>query len=244
MTAHCSISKKGYGAIWHEGQSGRGSNDIATAVIKILNAIADDHSEDPRLKHIILWSDSCVPQNRNRVFRKYFLTQHPEVESIQQKFCESGHSSIQEIDNMHSRIEKACGPSEIYSPLSLMRILKTVNKLQMFQMRGEDFKNFQIIANKGAFDRIPYTKVKSLMYEQSNPKVLKYKTSFLQDFQSVNIFRITETRGSKDNTFNIFSGLKPTKAEAPLTNEKKEKHKINVEVYARRGQSLHDSSFN
>ena len=145
MTAHCSISKKGYGAIWHEGLSGRGSNDIASAVIKILNAIADDHSEDPRLKHIILWSDSCVPQNQNRVFStalKYFLTQHQEVESIQQKFCEPGHSSIQEIDNMHSRIEKACGPSEIYGPLSLMRILKTVNKLQMFQMRGEDIKNF------------------------------------------------------------------------------------------------------
>ncbi|KAK3769899.1 hypothetical protein RRG08_047051 [Elysia crispata] len=89
MTAHCSISKKGYGAIWHEGLSGRGSNDIASAVIKILNAIADDHSEDPRLKHIILWSDSCVPQNQNRVFStalKYFLTQHQEVESIQQKF--------------------------------------------------------------------------------------------------------------------------------------------------------------
>lgn len=225
MTAHCSTSKKGYGVIWHEGQSGRGSNDIASAVIKILNAIADDHSEDPRLKHIILWSDSCVPQNRNRVFStalKYFLTQRPELESIQQKFCEPGHSSIQEIDNMHSRIEKACGPSEIYSPLSLMRILITVNKLQMFQMRGEDFKNFHAIANNGAFDRIPYTKVKSLMYEKKNPKVLKYKTGFLQDFQSVNIFRIiTKTRGSKDNTFNIFNGLKTATAEAPLTNEKK-----------------------
>lgn len=224
MTAHCSVNKKGYGAIWHEGQSGRGANDIASAVLKLLNAIVDDNADDPRLKHIILWSDSCVPQNRNRVFStalKYFLTQHPGVKCIEQKFCEPGHSSIQEVDNLHSRIEKGCGPSEIYSPLSLMRILKTVNKLQVFQMREDDFKNFQAVAVGGAFDRIPYTKVKSLLYEQNEPKALKYKISFLQDFQSVNIFRLAETRGSRDGSIDFFRGLKTAKAEALLSNEKK-----------------------
>ncbi|GFR80538.1 hypothetical protein ElyMa_002316500 [Elysia marginata] len=82
MTGHCSVSKKAYGDMWHEEQMGRGANDIASAVIKILNAIADDHAGDPRLRNMILWSDSCVPQNRNRVFFtavKYFLSQHPEI---------------------------------------------------------------------------------------------------------------------------------------------------------------------
>ena len=231
MTGHCSLSKKAYGEMWHEGQSGRGDNDIASAVIKILHAIADDHAGDPRLRHMILWSDSCVPQNRNRVFStaiKYFLSQHPEIETIEQKFCEPGRSSIQEVDNLHSRIEKTCGPAEIYSPVSLRRILKTVNKLQTIQMRGEDFKNFQAIAASGAYDRVPYTKVKSLQYAQNDPKSLKYKTSFLQEFQSVQIFRTTGVRGSSglrdssgSSSLDLFKGLKIAKAENKLTIDKK-----------------------
>ena len=36
MTAHCSADKRGYGALWHEEQSGRTGNDIASSVLKIL----------------------------------------------------------------------------------------------------------------------------------------------------------------------------------------------------------------
>ena len=223
MTAHCSVSKKAYGAIWHENQSGRGANDIASAVMKLLGVIVQDHAEDPRVRRIILWSDSCVPQNRNRVFStalKVFLFQHPEIESIEQKFCEPGHSSIQEVDNLHSRIERTCGPSEIYSPLSLMRILKTVNKLHMIQMKEHDFKNFQAIAANGSYEKVPFTKVKSLMYNQSEPKVLRFKTNFVHEFQCVPIFKTPATRHlTSPCSVNLFKGLKVAKAE--VTKEKK-----------------------
>ena len=36
MTAHCSVDKRGYGAMWNEAQNGRAGNDIASSVMKLL----------------------------------------------------------------------------------------------------------------------------------------------------------------------------------------------------------------
>ena len=57
---------------------------------------------------MILWFDSCVPQNRNSYMSmlREFIVKNPNIDVLQQKFCEPGHSSIQEIDNVHSQIEK------------------------------------------------------------------------------------------------------------------------------------------
>jgi hypothetical protein len=136
----------------------------------------------PRISKITLWSDSCVPQNRNSLFStaiKHFLIMHPIVNQIEHKYCAPGHSSIQEVDNIHSQIEIACGPAEIYSPVSLMRTLTTFNKLQVFQMRPEDFKNYQDIAGKcRKYSEVPYTKVKSLLYTRRNRKSSGTKPAF------------------------------------------------------------------
>lgn len=179
--AHCSANKTGYGALWNEAQHGRSGNDIDSYVAKILESIVENNSDDPRTKHVTLWSDSCVPQNRNSLFStavKVFMKHHPEVLSNTHKFCEAGHSTIQEVDNLHSQIERVCGNSEIYSPVGLLRMLKKVYKskpMKLFQMKHEDFKDYQTIAKQGQYQRIPYTKVKCLLYEQNEPKTVKYK---------------------------------------------------------------------
>jgi hypothetical protein len=51
---------------------------------------------------------------------------HPNVQLIEQKLCVPGHSSIQEVDNIHSHIEKVLQYAEVYSPLSLMCMLLKV----------------------------------------------------------------------------------------------------------------------
>jgi hypothetical protein len=64
LTAHCSLDNVTYCALWHEAMSGRAGNHIASAMVKILYALQKDH---PQLKKVVMWSDSCVPQNRNSV---------------------------------------------------------------------------------------------------------------------------------------------------------------------------------
>ena len=64
LTAHASLGKKGYCAIWTEIMSGTNGNDIASAFIRILREVVKDY---PDHADVTVWSDSCVPQNRNQV---------------------------------------------------------------------------------------------------------------------------------------------------------------------------------
>lgn len=68
--------------LWHEGNAGRGGNDIASATIVMLEKILKDF---PSIKRFILWFDSCVPQNRNSFMSaalREFLLKHPEIDMI------------------------------------------------------------------------------------------------------------------------------------------------------------------
>ena len=102
MTAHCSIDKTGYCALWSENVSGRTGNDMASSLIKLLEKIVEKH---PGLTHITLWSDACVAQNKNRgiaLALLTFLSGHPHVQQIIQKSGTAGHSCVQEVDNLHN----------------------------------------------------------------------------------------------------------------------------------------------
>ena len=86
MTTHFSIDKSVYCSVWSEGKSGRSGNDMVSAIFRILEAVLKAH---PNNKNHILWSDSCVLQNRNKIMSTAilsFLQEYPEIESITQKF--------------------------------------------------------------------------------------------------------------------------------------------------------------
>lgn len=119
-----------YCSVWNEGMTGRSGLDLANALIKILTEAVKDI---PELTRIILWSDSCVPQNKNSImsFAIQSFLNSPEnisVKTIEQKFCEPGHSSLQEVDSAHSVIEKHVRYLDIYSPLSFIRCLTKLPK--------------------------------------------------------------------------------------------------------------------
>ena len=108
LTAHCAVgdTKKGLCALWHEGMSGRSGNDIASSVVKILEETVKLY---PSVSNVTMWSDSCIPQNKNSVMTCAlisFLLRNSNIQSLTQKFGEPGHSAIQEVDSVHSQIEK------------------------------------------------------------------------------------------------------------------------------------------
>lgn len=75
-----------------------------------------------------------------------FLERHPSILEIIHKFGEPGHSSIQEVDNLHSQIERRFSGLDIFSPLGLLRLLPTVNQnkpFKVFRMRCADFKMYK-----------------------------------------------------------------------------------------------------
>jgi hypothetical protein len=85
--------------------AGRRGNEIVSALTTILHQILQKH---PYINCFNLWSDSCVPQNKNSIMcfaLKRFMIDHKNIKEIVQKFLCPGHSAIQEVDNAHSQIE-------------------------------------------------------------------------------------------------------------------------------------------
>ena len=66
FTAHCSLNNKTYCALWNESIAGRGANELASCLYKLLKLIIQD-CPNISINQIILWSDSCVPQNKNSI---------------------------------------------------------------------------------------------------------------------------------------------------------------------------------
>jgi hypothetical protein len=184
LTGHLSLSRKGYCVVWHESLSGRSGNDIACALMAMLEKVFEMNTT---MTENCLWSDSCVPQNRNSLMSlalMHFMTQHPTITKIIQKFCEPGHSSIQEVDNIHSQIEKTLQVTEVFSPLGVVRALLATNRHRPFEvihMNTKKLIDYQTEAKSYKFNTIPYTKVKVIVYNSLVPCCLEYKTSFLEE---------------------------------------------------------------
>ena len=108
LTVHYSIgqTKGRICVIWYEGLRGRSGNDLASALITALNYVAD---HNPAMTNITLWSDACISQNKNSAMSLAlinFLEAHIQVEQVIQKFGTPGHSPVQEVDSIHSVIER------------------------------------------------------------------------------------------------------------------------------------------
>ncbi|XP_012560119.1 uncharacterized protein LOC105846187 [Hydra vulgaris] len=189
LTGHCLLNRKGYCILWNEAMTGRGGNDLASAVTCLLLKIMADLD----INKFILWFDSCVPQNRNSFMSAAlceFIIRYPQIKVIEQKFCEPGHSSIQECYNIHSQIEKSLSAAEIFSPLGLEKAIKNVNRKKPFcvyQMQLGDVKNFSVVAGLSSYKLVPYSKVKNLVYRNGLPYHVFFKTSFSDNYSQARI---------------------------------------------------------
>ena len=59
---YISKKKRAYFAVWPERVARRGGNEIVSDLLAFLDSVVQIN---PRLQNMILWSDSCVAQNRN-----------------------------------------------------------------------------------------------------------------------------------------------------------------------------------
>lgn len=213
LTAHCNLQKNAYCCIWSEGTHGRQGSDIASGLIKILGMVIADF---PDIKRIILWSDSCVPQNKNSIMSTAlmkFLEQHPTIDEIVQKFGEPGHSSIQEVDNLHSQIEKKLAGVDIFSPLGLLRLLPTVNQrkpFRVFHMNYKDFKLYKEASQNFSFKKVPYASLKQIKYSRKCPGKLFYKASHDDEsYIEAPIIQMNRTRSSGSNSTIMLPDIRP-----------------------------------
>lgn len=183
LTGRCNLNGVTYCAVWNETMSGRTGEDLASALFKIIHSVLQDL---PNIKKIVLWSDSCVPQNRNRIISTTLLQilyDNTKLQSIEQKFSEPGHSRIQDIDAVHSVLERSLKHHEIPSPDKLIHLMRTLNfpsvKLKILEMQENDFLQFSLKAAMFCWDKIPFSKVRKIKY--SSEALTTFKLTFTVD---------------------------------------------------------------
>ena len=157
---------------WTEAEANRGANDIATCVVKFLKLV----DEGGKYDKVILYSDTCGGQNRNRHLITAilsFLYTSKNIIKVEQKFFESGHSHM-ECDSMHSCIEEAFASKEIDLPSDYIMCMRTAKKstskpYSVTEITSEDITDFaelnSQLMNPNAFSGI--MKVHHLIYCKS-----------------------------------------------------------------------------
>jgi len=138
-----------------------------------------------------LWSDACIAQNKNSAMSLAlikFLELH-KVDQIIQKFGNPGHSPVQEVDSIHSLIErKILRRNDIYSPIGLIKLLK--RDFHVIEMEHEVFHDYYSVAKHMKFTCVPYLKVCELLYTKSNLIEIAYRKSFNEERVSVHVANI------------------------------------------------------
>lgn len=195
-TTHCYM--------WHEAIGNRGSEDIASCVLKKLESLPEN------VTHVTTYSDTCGGQNRNinmACMFSLFVSKSNHVECVDQKFLVPGHTHL-ECDVDHARIERAKKSTEIpiMVPRDWFQFVRTVRGKKPFQvheMSQEDFMSFSTIVRELLIRRttdtegrkINWLQMKWIRYEKTFGVIL-FKTSLDEEnFRVLDLRRLK--RGNK-----------------------------------------------
>lgn len=161
-------TSEGHCYYWTEAEACRGANDIATAVVMFLEKL----DSKKKYSEIVLYSDTCGGQNRNRIICTAilsFLSKATSIKKVTQKFFESGHSHM-ECDSMHSAIEKSVENQEIELPSDYVRAMKVARKdgkpYAVTEICHDQFKAYDRL-NSNAMPKTAFTgiiKVHQIVY--------------------------------------------------------------------------------
>ncbi|KAJ8967757.1 hypothetical protein NQ314_002639 [Rhamnusium bicolor] len=129
----------------HEGTSGRGSNEIASCVLKLF---LGDVTEK---KKLTLWSDNCCGQNKNRMIILLWIYRVVKgiFDSVEHKFLVSGHYFLS-CDRDFAQIEKRKKVCKCMAPKDLVKMIANVRNVQPFvltMMQKENFLDFKEASN-------------------------------------------------------------------------------------------------
>lgn len=132
--------------MWHEGEAGRGGNEVATCVRRYIEAKSRDGKQE-----IIFFSDGCGGQNKNRFeFLMYLhMISKRVVRKITHYFLEKGHTQ-NEGDSVHACIDHAIKHVEVYTPDQYYALARAARKCgepySVKEMSHVDFLDYKSLA--------------------------------------------------------------------------------------------------
>lgn len=154
FTVYDLASRDGYCFLAHEGQTRRGSCEIASHLNTFLQKM-----DNLGFKEVSLFSDGCCGQNKNSInptMMLDFVQQSKSIRSITLHFFETGHGQS-EGDSMHSVIEKAYKQAgDIGVPAQLVHIFQLARKnpspYKVIQVQSKDITDWKTFSQRKGTD--------------------------------------------------------------------------------------------
>ena len=193
---------EGFCYVWTELTAKRGPNEISSCLLKFLKVQAEK-----KIKRVILYSDNCGGQNRNRfIFAMFSYASQKFGIEIVHRFLEKGHTQ-NEGDTMHAVIENARKRlSSIYTPdqwVSLIRMAKVTGKPYIVtEMNQNSFFSFSNIVKyqnwkKSTTGKKVYiSQIKETRYLPQKMEEVLFKYEHEGDSELLSLRPNTETRRS------------------------------------------------
>ena len=168
--------------VWNESISGRGACEISSCVFDFLVAKSKEGK-----KKFVFYSDNCGSQNKNKYYVSmlWYAIQKLNLESVEQKYLEKGHTQ-NENDSVHASVERASRHIAVYTTAQWAAVIRTACRKKTYhvkEMELPDFfdfktvskmlKNFDLDSEK---NKVRWIDVRSFKMESRSPHtvIIKY----------------------------------------------------------------------
>lgn len=191
---------KGHMFVWTENIAKRGSDEIASCVLKYIT----EYSQ-PRGNHLIVFTDNCGGQNKNwtMVALWLHLVRSKVYQTIEHRFLVAGHTHLPS-DRDFAAIEKHKKYlGQVYSPeewVTAIEQSRVKNPFIVHRMTQNNFYSFEKV-NKSLTKKtltdekedVNFAKVRCFRFEAASPNKMFIKHLLNEEYKSVNVGR----RGQK-----------------------------------------------
>ena len=167
--------------MWHEGTASRGSQEIASCLLKFCRALP------PNITKSIAYSDCCGGQNRNEniAVMWLYIVKFTNIQEITHKFFEPGHSynacdqDFGVIEKRARRIPYVWVPAEWYRLVAASGKEFRVTEMSMSDFVSMDKFKKTLTVRKKADDGHPvsWQTMKCMSVMRSAESILRFKTS-------------------------------------------------------------------
>jgi len=166
--------------LWHEGLSGKDGVTMASARLKMLEYAME---LNPFCTDLDLDGDGCAAQNRNQkesAAEVYFReNRNHKLQTITVSYGVPGHSPVQNVDQVHSVIDRALKGRDLHSPLDFYTKLLNhsspkFGKFEVIRLKQEQFLDFTQLSSQMWFTGFRFADVKVIQYRKGD-RNLYYK---------------------------------------------------------------------
>lgn len=193
LGVHNCNTGKGFMYMWTEHIAKRGSDEIASAILKYINDTASQAEE------LIVFTDNCGGQNKNWTIMSLWLQmiREKKFKIIEHRFLVPGHTHLPS-DRDFAAIEKHKKYlKQVYSPdqwCDAVREAKRKNPFEVIPMTQAEFYSFtnvqKSINKKNVTDtkeNVNFSKVRCFRFEAEHPNTMFIKHYLNESFKPVNV---------------------------------------------------------